>query len=118
MAHADDRLFEPKPAGARTLDRRGAHRFAAIGALRAVTKRDARSGATGGDDAFVLSLIDESDTGAGANVDAPLPPGARLVVLTNALDGVWRSARVVRCMPTKRGYRIGIAYDAVMRKAA
>jgi len=117
-ANTEDRLYEPKPIGASALDRRVAHRFAAIGLLRAVATTPVETPPKGADGALTLSLIDESDFGAGANVTAPLLPGARLRVLTNSLDNIWREGRVVRCIPTKRGYRVGISYDRPMRQAA
>ncbi len=112
-AHTKDRWHEPKPLSCVKLDRRSSHRFAAIGVLEALWET-----ADDGGERVALSLIDESDRGAGANVDLPLPPGARLRVLSDPMRGTWRRARVVRCVPTKRGYRVGLLYEQVQAQAA
>ena len=101
---------DPAPATLR-FERRTAERWAAIGRLEAM-----RSDGLAPPQIFQLDLIDESARGLAAATGIPLPPGSSLSVRTSPGLDNWRRGVVVRCVPTGRGYRIGVAYE--LRRAA
>jgi hypothetical protein len=58
-----------------------------------------------------LNLIDASNTGLGALVPSPVSVGSRISLRVDPIHGVWKTATVVRCVPTNDGaYRVGLAY--------
>ncbi|MCB9846819.1 MAG: PilZ domain-containing protein [Phycisphaeraceae bacterium] len=96
-------------AGIETLrfERRQSHRFETIGQVEAVRM--------GPPEALIepkleLKLIDESITGAGFRSEAPLSPGTMVEVRIGPASAPWKSGRVVRCVATERGYRVGVEY--------
>jgi len=107
-----DHIVETKPIRAESpafvFERRRARRFEALGQIDAV-RADADESAR--EAKLNLRLLDESVTGAGFHTADPLSPGTRLDVRIGVAPAPWKSGRVVRCVATNRGYRVGVEYD-------
>ena len=105
LDHTETQLAD---APALRFERRQSERFEAIGHVDAVRTdpvdpiREPK---------IDLRLIDESITGAGFAAVTPLAPGTQLDVRIGPASAPWKSGRVVRCVATSRGYRVGVEYD-------
>lgn len=108
---ADARRDEPLPPAPLRFERRAAERWPAVGRLEAM-----RSDGIVFPTTIPIDLVNESASGLAAEIESPLPPGARLSVRTSPGVDVWRHGVVVRCEPTTRGYRLALAFER--RRAA
>lgn len=84
-----------------------AERFETIGQVEAVRMGPAEAPC---EPKMDLRLIDESITGAGFGSEEPLSPGTLIEVRIGHTSAPWKSGRVVRCIATSKGYRVGVEY--------
>jgi len=102
--HAEERCAE---APTLPFERRMAERFETIGKVEAVRMGPAEALY---EPKLDLRLIDESITGAGFGTEEPLSPGTQIEVRIGHPSAPWKSGRVVRCIATSKGYRVGVEY--------